>query len=135
MGLERTFCVLMGADTVYETEIFAGIIGKIEELSGKKYGESEEITKAIRIVSDHMRTATFIIGDDRGVTPSNVDQGYVLRRLIRRAVRHGMKLGMPEGFTGQIAQVIKMCIRDSYPPFYRSACAGRGLKHRRRHQH
>ena len=121
MGLERTFCVLMGANTVYETEIFAGIIGKIEELSGKKYGESEEVTKAIRIISDHMRTSTFIIGDDRGVTPSNVDQGYVLRRLIRRAVRHGMKLGLPEGFTCEIAQVIIDQYGHAYPELTRNA--------------
>ena len=121
MGLERTFCVLMGANTVYETEIFAGIIGKIEELSGKKYGESDEVTKAIRIISDHMRTSTFIIGDDRGVTPSNVDQGYVLRRLIRRAVRHGMKLGLPEGFTCQIAQVIIDQYKENYPELERNA--------------
>jgi len=120
MGLERTFCVLMGANTVYETEIFASIIGKIEELSGKKYGESDETTKAIRIVSDHMRTSTFIIGDDRGVTPSNVDQGYVLRRLIRRAVRHGMKLGMPEGFTCEIANVIINQYKDNYPELERN---------------
>ena len=120
MGLERTYCVLMGANTVYETEIFAGIIGKIEALSGKKYGESEEVTRAIRIVSDHMRTATFIIGDDRGVTPSNVDQGYVLRRLIRRAVRHGMKLGMPAGFTCEIAQVIIDQYKDVYPELERN---------------
>ena len=121
MGLERTYCVLKGVKTVYETEIFAGIIGKIEELSGKKYGQDEETTKAIRIISDHMRTATFIIGDDRGVTPSNVDQGYVLRRLIRRAVRHGMKLGMPEGFTCQIAQVIIDQYKDNYPELERHA--------------
>ena len=120
MGLERTYCVLMGANTVYETEIFSGIIGKIEELSGKKYGESEEITKSIRIISDHMRTATFIIGDDRGVTPSNVDQGYVLRRLIRRAVRHGMKLGMPAGFTSEIAQVIIDQYKEVYPELERN---------------
>ena len=120
MGLERTYCVLMGANTVYETEIFARIIGKIEELSGKKYGESEEITRAIRIISDHMRTATFIIGDDRGVTPSNVDQGYVLRRLIRRAVRHGMKLGMPAGFTCEIAQVIIDQYKEVYPELERN---------------
>jgi len=120
MGLERTFCVLMGANTVYETEIFAGIIGKIEELSGKKYGESDEVTKAIRIVSDHMRTSTFIIGDDRGVTPSNVDQGYVLRRLIRRAVRHGMKLGLPEGFTCEIAKVIIEQYKENYPELERN---------------
>ena len=121
MGLERTFCVLMGANTVYETEIFAGIIGKIEELSGRKYGEDEETSRSIRIVSDHMRTATFIIGDDRGVTPSNVDQGYVLRRLIRRAVRHGMKLGMPEGFTCEIAKVIINQYQDNYPELGRHA--------------
>ena len=120
MGLERTYCVLMGANTVYETEIFAGILGKIEELSGKKYGESEEVTRAIRIISDHMRTATFIIGDDRGVTPSNVDQGYVLRRLIRRAVRHGMKLGMPAGFTCEIARVIIDQYKDVYPELSRN---------------
>lgn len=121
MGLERTYCVLMGANTVYETEIFSGIIGKIEELSGKKYGQDEETTRAIRIISDHMRTATFIIGDDRGVTPSNVDQGYVLRRLIRRAVRHGMKLGMEAGFTCEIAKVIIDQYKDVYPELDRHA--------------
>ena len=120
MGLERTFCVLKGVKTVYETEIFARIIGKIEELSGAKYGQDEETTRAIRIISDHMRTATFIIGDDRGVTPSNVDQGYVLRRLIRRAVRHGMKLGMPAGFTCEIAQVIIDQYKDVYPELERN---------------
>ena len=120
MGLERTYCVLMGANTVYETEIFSGIVGKIEALSGKKYGQDEEITRAIRIISDHMRTATFIIGDDRGVTPSNVDQGYVLRRLIRRAVRHGMKLGMPAGFTCEIARVIIDQYKDVYPELERN---------------
>ena len=120
MGLERTYCVLMGAGTVYETEIFSGIIGKIEELSGRKYGQDEETTKSIRIISDHMRTATFIIGDDRGVTPSNVDQGYVLRRLIRRAVRHGMKLGMPAGFTCEIARVIIDQYKEVYPELERN---------------
>ncbi len=120
MGLERTFCVLMGASTVYETEIFARIIGKIEELSGRKYGSDEETTKSIRIISDHMRTSTFILGDDRGVTPSNVDQGYILRRLIRRAVRHGMKLGMPEGFTCEIAKVIIDQYKENYPELERN---------------
>ncbi len=120
MGLERTYCVLMGANTVYETEIFSGIIGKIEALSGVKYCQDEATTRAIRIIADHMRTATFIIGDDRGVTPSNVDQGYVLRRLIRRAVRHGMKLGMPAGFTCEIARVIIDQYKDVYPELERN---------------
>ena len=114
MGLERTYCVLNGVGSVYDTDIFAGILSKIAELSGKTYGSDEKTTKSFRIIADHMRTSTFIIGDDRGVTPSNVDQGYVLRRLIRRAVRHGMSLGLPEGFTCQIAQVII----DQYGPVY-----------------
>ena len=121
MGLERTYCVLKGVKSVYDTEIFAGIIGKIEELSGRKYGESEDVTKSIRIISDHMRTSTFIIGDDRGVTPSNVDQGYVLRRLIRRAVRHGMKLDLPEGFTCEIAKVIIGQYKKNYPELDRNS--------------
>ena len=120
MGLERTYCVLMGAKSVYETDIFAGILAKIGELSGKTYGENEEVTKSFRIIADHMRTATFIIGDDRGVTPSNVDQGYVLRRLIRRAVRHGMQIGMPEGSTPQIAKVIIDQYGDVYPELRRN---------------
>ncbi len=106
MGLERTICVLNGVKSVYETEIFARILGKIEELSGKKYSPSDENTKAFRIIADHMRTSTFILGDPRGVSPSNVDQGYILRRLIRRAVRYGMQLGLDAGFTCEIAKVI-----------------------------
>ena len=121
MGLERTIGVLTGAKSVYETDLFSDIIAKIEELSGAKYGSDEKTTKSIRIIADHLRTATIIIGDDRGVTPSNVDQGYVLRRLIRRAVRHGMQLGMPEGFTAEIAKVIVNQYKDVYPELNRNA--------------
>ena len=106
MGIERTLCVLTGTKSVYETEFFASIIAKIEALSGKKYGSDDETTRAMRIIADHMRTATFILGDDRAVTPSNVDQGYVLRRLIRRAIRYAMQLGIGDGFTAEIAAVI-----------------------------
>ena len=115
MGLERTICTLNGVAAVYETEAFTGIIGKIAELSGKGYGDDAETTRAFRIVADHLRTATFIMGDPRGVSPSNVDQGYVLRRLIRRAVRYGMKLGMEEGFTCEIAKVIIDQYGEVYP--------------------
>ncbi len=120
MGLERTICVLNGKKTVYETDAFCDIIAKIAELSQKEYGCDEETTKAFRIVADHMRTATFILGDDRGVSPSNVDQGYVLRRLIRRAVRYGMGIGMPDGFTGEIAKVIINQYREVYPELSRN---------------
>ena len=119
MGLERTIGVLMGAKSVYETDLFSDIIAKIAELSGKEYKPDDEFTASFRIIADHMRTATIIIGDDRGVTPSNVDQGYVLRRLIRRAVRHGMKLGLPEGFTCEIAKVIIKQYENVYPELKR----------------
>ena len=115
MGLERTICVLTGKKSVYETDLFANILARIEELSGKKYTPDDENTKAFRIVADHMRTSTFILGDPRGVSPSNVDQGYILRRLIRRAVRYGMQLGLQEGFTCEIAKVIIDQYKDVYP--------------------
>ena len=121
MGLERTICVLNGKKSVYEIDAFSGILAKIAELSGKTYGENEEDTRAFRIIADHMRTSTFILGDDRGVSPSNTDQGYILRRLIRRAVRYGMQLGLPEGFTVEIAKVIVNQYRDVYPELERNA--------------
>ena len=120
MGLERTICVLNGKKSVYETDLFENILGKIAELSGKTYGSDEATTKAFRIIADHMRTSTFIMGDDRGVSPANVDQGYVLRRLIRRAVRYGMEIGMPDGFTGEIAKVIIEQYKDVYPELKRN---------------
>ena len=115
MGLERTICVLNGKKSVYETDLFERILGRIEELSGKKYQADDEHSKAFRIIADHMRTSTFILGDDRGVSPSNTDQGYILRRLIRRAVRFGLKLGMPAGFTAEVAKVIIKQYGHVYP--------------------
>ena len=120
MGLERTIGVLLGAKSVYETDLFSGIIARIEELSGKKYNPDDEYARSFRVVADHLRTSTIIIGDDRGVTPSNVDQGYVLRRLIRRSVRHGMKLEMPEGMTAEIAKVVVEQYKDVYPELKRN---------------
>ena len=94
MGLERTICMLNGYKSVYETDLFADVIAKISSLCGKEYGKDEEDTRAMRIIADHMRTATFMIGDEKGIVPSNVDQGYVLRRLLRRSVRFARQLGM-----------------------------------------
>ena len=121
MGLERTVGVLNGKKSVYEIDAFARIMAKIAELSGKEYEADPETTRAFRIIADHMRTSTFILGDDRGVSPSNTDQGYILRRLIRRAVRYGMQLGMPEGFTVEIASVIIDQYRDVYPELERNS--------------
>ena len=107
MGLDRTIAILQGKKSVYETDVFAPIIAKIEELSGKKYeGADEETRKAFRIVAAHIRCATFMIGDEKGITPSNVDQGYVLRRLLRRAIRFAGKLGIAEGNLEKIAKVV-----------------------------
>lgn len=92
MGLERTICMLAGYKSVYETDLFAPIIDYIAEKCGKPYGEDESVARAMRIIADHMRTATFMIGDENGIVPSNVDQGYVLRRLIRRSVRFAMQI-------------------------------------------
>ncbi len=115
MGLERAVAVMNGRQTVFEIETFRAILDKIEALSGKTYGSDEETTKAMRIIADHVRSATFMIGDPRGISPSNVDQGYVLRRLIRRAVRYGRQLGIEGVFTSDVAQVVIGLFKNAYP--------------------
>lgn len=115
MGLERTIATLQGAESVYDTDAFTNILAKISELSGKNYRDNTETIRAFRIVADHIRTSTFMLGDPRGVTPSNVDQGYILRRLIRRALRYAMQLGMPENSLGKIAEVVIEDYGNVYP--------------------
>ena len=115
MGLERTVCVINGLGSVYETDVFEGAIRCIESLSGKKYGIDDETTRAIRIVADHVRTATFMLGDQIGVTPSNVDQGYVLRRLIRRAIRFMRSLGIGKGEMVKLAAHYVDFYAEVYP--------------------
>ncbi len=115
MGIERTVAVLQGKKSVYEIEVFQPIIHAIEALCGKKYGENEEDDMSIRIISDHIRTSVFILGDQKGVAPSNVGQGYILRRLIRRAVRHGKKLGIEGEFLGGLAEVVLSLYGKPYP--------------------
>jgi alanyl-tRNA synthetase len=112
MGLERTLMTLTGKETVFETDIFQPIVRKIEEVSKKSYKE-EENQKSMRIIADHLRTATFMIAD--GVEPSNVERGYVLRRLIRRAIRQGKILGMEENFTSKIAETVIEEYKEAYP--------------------
>ncbi len=114
MGLERTICMLNGFKSVYETDLFAGVIAKIGQLAGKKYGENDEDTRAMRIIADHIRTATFLLGDERGVAPSNVDQGYVLRRLIRRSVRFARQLNIQPQSLVDIAKLYVEQYKDVY---------------------
>ncbi|MDQ1284520.1 MAG: alanyl-tRNA synthetase [Patescibacteria group bacterium] len=111
MGLERTITVMSGKENVFDTDLFLPIIQKIEELSGKKYAD-EENKKPMRIIADHIKAAVFIIAD--GVEPSNVQRGYVLRRLIRRAVRQGHLLGINENFTAEIAKVVQRMYGEIY---------------------
>lgn len=115
MGLERMLCILNGYKSVYETDLFAFAIKKLEELSGKKYGEDETMTVAMRIIADHTRTATFLLGDPKGVSPSNVDQGYVLRRLIRRAMRYCRTLGIDDSALVTLAKLYVAKYEEAYP--------------------
>ena len=115
MGLERTIAMLQGKKSVYETEIFRPLIACVEGLCGKKFGDSADHDVSIRIICDHTRAATFILGDERGVPPSNVGAGYVLRRLIRRAVRHGRKLGIDGLFLSNPAEIVIDQFSGAYP--------------------
>lgn len=115
MGLERVLVALTGAETVFDTELFAPMIKKIEELSGKKYGLNKEHDKAFRIIADHTRASSFIIGDEKGVTPSNTGAGYIVRRLIRRAVVYGRRLGITK--SPWLVEIAKEVV-DNYAPAY-----------------
>jgi alanyl-tRNA synthetase len=110
MGLERVAAVLQGKGSCYQTELFQPIFDKLDEIRG--IASPEKRTDSERIIADHMRSSVFIIAD--GITPGNVDQAYVLRRLIRRAIREGRKLGIEKTFTAELAQVII----DNYKDFY-----------------
>jgi len=102
-GVERILAVVNGYDDNYLTEVWQLLIKKIERLSGKKYGINEGETRAMRIIADHIKASVFIIAD--GVVPGNVERGYVLRRLIRRAIRYGRELGM-NNFTEKVAEEV-----------------------------
>ena len=128
MGLERAAMILQGADSIYETDLFEPIIRRVSELARKRYGEDEETDVAIRVVAEHARSAAFLIAD--GVVPDNKGRGYVLRRLIRRGIRFGRKLGLgagenpsslvppegePGGFLAPVADVVIGHMGGAYP--------------------
>ena len=115
MGLDRTIATLQGVESVFDTDAFAGIIELIGKLSHHSYKESDATVKAFRIIADHIRCATFILGDQRGVTPSNVDQGYILRRLIRRSIRYAMQLNIPRYGLVEVASAVIDQYGDVYP--------------------
>jgi alanyl-tRNA synthetase len=112
MGVERTVAVLQGKDNVYETEIFAPLVNGIKELSGIDVISENQIS-SVRIICDHSRAATFLLAE--GIVPLNVEQGYVLRRVIRGAIRHGKLLGIEEEFLSVLSQIIIETYVEDYP--------------------
>lgn len=115
MGIERTVTILNAKKSVYDTEIFAPIIAAIESAADYTYGMEPEQDRSVRIIADHVRAAAFILGDPKAVTPSNVGAGYVLRRLIRRAIRHGRKLGISSTVLVPVAEIIIKQFSGPYP--------------------
>ncbi len=113
MGLERVVAILEGVDDNYQTSVWKDVIQKIEEISGLTYQGHEE---SMRIIADHIRTAVFISADEAGIRPSNTDQGYILRRLIRRAIRHAKKLNIDIESNWETA--IANVIMDQYENYY-----------------
>ena len=112
MGLERTAVVLQGKNNIYETDLFVPIVDKVCQLTGATYGAVAESDYAIRVVAEHARAAAFLIGD--GVVPGNEGRGYVLRRIIRRAIRYGRRLGLDEPFLAQVAETVLPLFRQVY---------------------
>jgi alanyl-tRNA synthetase len=115
LGLERILCMVSNTEDVYTTDLFTPLVERIHALrqSGKKPLSPQGEQRLTRIIADHLRAATFMIGD--GVTPSNVEQGYICRRLVRRAVRCGHELGIVGAFTAEIARVVISHYGTSYP--------------------
>ena len=114
-GFERMLMFLNGLKDVYKTDLFEPVIEYIENKLNIKYGDNEETTKSIRIIADHLRTALMLIGDENGIVPSNVGAGYILRRLMRRAIRHCKKIGLD---TSSLSEICKIYIDKVYSHAY-----------------
>lgn len=112
-GLERIAAAANGDGDVFKTELFMPIIKKLEQISGKKYAESEKITHSFRVIADHMRAAVVLASD--GVYPSNKEQGYFARRLVRRSIRYGKMMGIEQAFLAELVPVVAEIYQDSYP--------------------
>jgi len=107
LGLERVLAVVNGLDDNYLTDLFSSLITKVEKLSGLAYGVDPKTTRSMRIIVDHLKAATLIISDDKGIVPANTDQGYIVRRLIRRAIRYGQQLGIKKDlWTKELASIV-----------------------------
>jgi alanyl-tRNA synthetase len=113
MGLERLTMVMQGGKSVYDTDLYQPIIRRAEELTGTRYGQNARTDRSLRVLADHSRAITFLIAD--GVLPDNVGRGYILRRVLRRAVRYGRLLGLERPFLTETADAVIQIMRDQYP--------------------
>ncbi|GAA0177002.1 alanine--tRNA ligase [Clostridium sediminicola] len=113
MGLERMATIMQGANSIFEIDTMKNILGKVSEISNTKYGDNADNDVSLRIITDHIRSVTFMISD--GILPSNEGRGYVLRRLLRRASRHGKLLGIKSTFLGEIVDVVIENSHIAYP--------------------
>jgi alanyl-tRNA synthetase len=113
MGLERVAMLLQDADSMYETDLLSPVLHEVQELSGAGYGKEDRVDRSLRIVAEHGRTAAFLIAD--GVLPSNEGRGYILRRLLRRAVRHLRLLGVEDPALARVGQQVVATLGDAWP--------------------
>ena len=120
LGLNRMALIQQGTDSIFETDQFAPLIALGEELSGRRYGAGDEVTdRALRILADHTRGMSFLVAD--GVVPSNEDRGYVLRRVMRRAIVQGRRIGIEAGFLPRFAGVVRELMAPAYPELHEQA--------------
>ena len=113
MGLERLACVMQGVDNIFEVDAIRAILEHVCRIAGVEYGKKYENDVSIRVITDHTRSVTMMVSD--GILPSNEGRGYVLRRLLRRAARHGRLLGIKRTFLSEIADTVIECFGDAYP--------------------
>ena len=118
MGLERIACVLQGIESNYETDLFRPLIDETCRLTGVTYGEDEKKDVSLRILADHSRASAFVVSE--GVIPSNEGRGYVLRKILRRAIRHGKMLGIEKPFIYTLTSLVAEMMKDPYPELARS---------------
>ena len=113
MGLERLACVMQGVDNLFEVDTVQSVLHHVEHIANKTYGEDDKTDISIRVITDHIRSCTFMVSD--GILPSNEGRGYVLRRLLRRAARHGRMLGITRPFLVELAETVIQSSESAYP--------------------
>src|SRR5204863_2142472 len=116
LGLNRLACIVQGTDSVFETDQFQPLVTLGEELSGRRYGVELPVDRALRVLADHTRGMSFLVAD--GVVPSNEDRGYVLRRLMRRAIVQGRRIGIEAAFLPAFADRVHELMASAYPEIH-----------------